>query len=79
MVKVSLIWMHDEGIFGLFLFDLWYLFGVDFVIGKVVGEVGIMFFSCLGMDCNFVCLLVIGLVSQYCVKLFLFLVLWRGR
>jgi hypothetical protein len=60
----------------MFLFDLWYLFGVDFVVGEVMG---IMFFSCLGMDCNFVCLLVFGLVPQYCVKLFLVLVLWRGR
>jgi hypothetical protein len=79
MVKVSLTWMHNEGIFGLFLFDLWCLFGVNFVIGGVMGEVGIMFFCCLGMDYNFVCLLVVGLVSQYCVKLFLYLVLWRGR
>ena len=76
MVKVSLIWMHDEGIFGLFLFDLWYLFGVDFVIGGVMDGVSIVFFSCLGMDCSFVCLLVVGLVPQYCIKLFLYLVLW---
>jgi hypothetical protein len=76
MVKVSLIWMHGEGIFGLFLFDLWYLFGVDFFVGEVMG---IMFFSYLGMDCNFVCMLVVGLIPQYCVELFLFFVLWRGR
>ena len=48
MVKVSLIWMHDEGFFGLFLFDLWYLFGMDF---ELIMEFGlyIMLFVCLGV------------------------------
>ncbi len=50
MVRVSLIWMYDEGILGLFLFDLWDLFDVDFVIGGVMCRMGIVFFNCLGMD-----------------------------
>jgi hypothetical protein len=47
-------YLYGLSIFGFFLFDFCNLFSVCFVVGWVMGGVGIMFFICLGMKCNFV-------------------------
>jgi hypothetical protein len=64
---------YGEGIFGLFLFDLWNLYGVNFVVGGVIGGVGIMFFSCFGYGLYF-CMFACGWVSSpiLCKVIFVF-------
>lgn len=47
-------YLYRLSIFGFFFFDFCNIFSVCFVEGWVVDVVGIMFFVCLGMRCNFV-------------------------
>ncbi len=65
-------------IFGLWFFYFWYLFCVSCVIRRVMGRVGVLFSSFLGMGCDLY-FLVVGLDFRLCVKLSLYFSLWRGR
>ena len=75
---LTFIWCSVFRYFWSLSFDFWYLFCVSWGARRVMGEVGVMFFSFLGMRCDLY-FLVVGLGFRLCVKLSLYLFLWRGR